>query len=128
MSIIKCKICGGDLNIIEKTTIAECKYCGTRQTVPTVDDEKKAALFSRANRLLRACEFDKAAGEKKTLIPCYKDIDAYDMPKEFVRLQAQDMGKVSATQDLLRGVDKLIAGKVETKKVEETVPAGKYGN
>ena len=24
-----------------------------------------------------------AKGEKKTLIPCYKNIDAYDMPKEF---------------------------------------------
>ena len=28
-----------------------------------------------------------AKGEKKTLIPCYKNIDAYDMPKEFAKLQ-----------------------------------------
>ena len=47
-------------------------------------------------------------GAKKTLIPCYKDIDAYDMPKEFARLQAQDMGKVGAVQDLLRGIEKII--------------------
>ena len=47
-------------------------------------------------------------GEKKTLIPCYKNIDAYDMPKEFARLQAQDMGKVGAIQDLVRGVGKII--------------------
>lgn len=47
-------------------------------------------------------------GEKKYLVPCYKDIDAYDMPKEFTRLQAQDMGKVGAVQDLVRGVEKLI--------------------
>jgi hypothetical protein len=49
-----------------------------------------------------------AKGEKKTLIPCYKDIDAYDMPKEFRTLQAQDLGKVGATQDLLRGIEKVL--------------------
>ena len=52
-----------------------------------------------------------ASGEKKTLIPCYKDIDAYDMPKEFLKLQSQDMGKVGAIQDLLRGIEKIIGGK-----------------
>ena len=52
-----------------------------------------------------------AAGEKKTLIPCYKDIDAYDMPKEFLKLQSQDMGKVGAIQDLTRGIEKIIGGK-----------------
>ncbi len=58
-----------------------------------------------------------AKGEKKTLIPCYKNIDAYDMPKEFAKLQAQDMGKVGAVQDLLRGIEKII--KVE--KAEQAV-------
>ena len=47
-------------------------------------------------------------GAKKTLIPCFKGIDAYDMPKEFARLQAQDMGKVGAIQDLLRGIGKIL--------------------
>ena len=296
MSILKCKMCGGDLEVIDGSKIAECEFCGTRQTVPGTDDEKKTALFNRANRLRIANEFDKAAGvyesivtefsleaeaywglvlckygieyvddpktgkkvptchrssfesvtenenfkavlnysdtlsrsvyiqeaenieeirkgivevsskeepydificyketapngdrtldsviaqevydaltqkgyrvffsritledklgqeyepyifaalnsakimlafgtdfdyynavwvknewsrfleliekgEKKTLIPCYKNIDAYDMPKEFARLQAQDMGKVGAIQDLLRGIDKII--------------------
>ena len=58
-----------------------------------------------------------AKGEKKTLIPCYKNIDVYDMPKEFAKLQAQDMGKVGAVQDLLRGIEKII--KVE--KAEQAV-------
>lgn len=49
------------------------------------------------------------AGDKtKHLIPCYKGVDAYDMPKEFAKLQAQDMGKVGATQDLLRGIEKIL--------------------
>lgn len=49
-----------------------------------------------------------ARDKGKYLIPCYKGIDAYDIPKEFARLQAQDMGKVGAIQDLLRGIEKLI--------------------
>ena len=299
MALLKCKMCGGDLEITEDVNIAECEYCGTKQTVPVADNEKKLGLFNRANRLRMASEFDKAAsvyeniisdfpeeaeaywglclcnygieyvddpatgkkiptchrssfesildsndfemvmenadavsrkqyrdeakaieelrkailevsskeepydificyketdekgdrtidsviaqdvyneltdkgyrvffsritledklgqeyepyifaalnsakimlafgtdyeyynavwvknewsrflqliarGEKKTLIPCYKNIDAYDMPKEFARLQAQDMGKVGALQDLLRGIEKIIGKK-----------------
>lgn len=307
MAVLKCKMCGGDLDINAGVTVVECEYCGTKQTVPSADDEKKITLFSRANRLRFACEFDKAAGvyesiiadfpeeaeaywglvlckygieyvddpatakkiptchrssfdpvlddsnfdlvlenadviargvyreeakqieelrkgiievsskeepydificyketdengdrtvdsviaqdvyneltskgyrvffsritledklgqeyepyifaalnsakimlafgttyeyynavwvknewsrflqlivsgEKKTLIPCYKDIDAYDMPKEFAKLQAQDMGKVGAIQDLLRGIEKILPR--ETIKTETVV-------
>ena len=61
-----------------------------------------------------------AAGQKKTLIPCYKGIDAYDMPKEFAKLQAQDMGKVGAMQDLLRGIDKILTTP-KTVKVESGI-------
>ena len=296
MIVMKCKMCGGDLNVTEGISVVECEYCGSKQTIPNQDSEKKLTLFARADRLRRACEFDKAAGvyesiaaefpqeaeaywglvlcrygieyvddpatgkkvptchrssfdsiledadfdqacenadpiarrqyreeakaiedirrgilevssreepydificyketdenggrtidsviaqdvydaltekgyraffsrisledklgteyepyifaalnsakvmlafgtdfeyfnavwvknewsrflalmaagQKKTLIPCYKDLDAYDMPKEFQRLQAQDMGKVGAIQDLLRGIGKII--------------------
>lgn len=309
MSIIRCKMCGGDMEISEGTSVAVCEYCGTKQTVPHVDNEKKLTLFSRANRLRLACEFDKAAavyenlvaefpeeaeaywglvlckygieyvddpatGKKiptchrssfesiledsdfeqacenadvaarrvyreeaktieqirrdilevsgkeqpydificyketdengrrtldsvmaqdvydaltekgyrvffsrisledklgslyepyifaalnsakvmlvfgtdyeyinavwvknewsrflklmakdksKHLIPCYKNIDAYDMPKEFQKLQGQDLGKVGATQDLLRGIEKLIGGCQVKEKIKETV-------
>ena len=309
MTVLKCKMCGGDLNVLDEQTVCECEYCGTRQTVPKADDEKKLKLFARAGRLLRACEFDKAAGvyeaivadfdqeaeaywglilckygieyvddpatgkkiptchrssfdgvlddanfelvmenadaiarpvyraeakeierirkgilevsaqeepydvficyketdeqgdrtvdsliaqdvytaltekgyrvffsrisledklgqeyepyifaalhsarvmlafgtsyenydavwvknewsrflslmargEKKTLIPCYKDLDAYDMPKEFQRLQAQDMGKVGAIQDLVRGVEKIIGKKAEPTQSSQQI-------
>lgn len=300
--VFKCKMCGGNLEVQEGMTVCECEYCGSKQTVPQLDDEKKINLFTRANRLRSACEFDKASGvyesivtefpeeaeaywglvlckygieyvddpktgrkiptchrssfdsvmddqnfdmvmeysdpssravyrdeakaieelrvgiievsskeepydificyketdamgertidsviaqdvydaltekgykvffsritledklgqeyepyifaalnsakvmlafgtdyeyynavwvknewsrflsliekgEKKTLIPCFKGIDAYDMPKEFARLQAQDMGKVGAIQDLLRGIGKIIGSKSQT--------------
>ena len=69
------------------------------------------------SRFLKLMEKDKS----KHLIPCFKGIDAYDMPKEFGKLQAQDLGKVGATQDLLRGIDKLL--KSESKQ-QETVTGG----
>ncbi|MDE7293557.1 MAG: hypothetical protein K2N72_03945, partial [Oscillospiraceae bacterium] len=62
MAIFKCKMCGGDLNVTENMNITECEYCGTSQTVPTADNEKKTNLFNRANRLRLSNEFDKAAG------------------------------------------------------------------
>lgn len=73
MAIIKCKMCGGDLNVLEDATVCECEYCGTKQTVPKVDDEKKLTLFARAGRLLRACEFDKAAGVFETIVADFPD-------------------------------------------------------
>ena len=62
MAVIKCKMCGGDMDISQGVSVCECEYCGTRQTVPSADNDKKLTLFSRANRLRLANEFDKAAG------------------------------------------------------------------
>ncbi len=62
MAIFKCKICGGDLEIAEGASVAECQYCGTRQTLPHFDSERKANLYDRANHFRRNNEFDKAEG------------------------------------------------------------------
>ena len=43
MAVFKCKMCGGDLHITEGMTVCECEYCGSVQTVPQLDDEKKIA-------------------------------------------------------------------------------------
>ena len=56
--------------------------------------------------------------KKKTLIPCYKDIDAYDIPGEFRHLQAQDMGKVGFMQDIVRGIGKIIP--LQSQAVQST--------
>lgn len=45
----------------------------------------------------------------KTLIPCFRDMDAYDLPDEFSHLQAQDMGKIGFINDVVRGIKKLVA-------------------
>ncbi|MBP3685368.1 MAG: TIR domain-containing protein [Oscillospiraceae bacterium] len=62
MAVIKCKMCGGDLVLVEGQSVAECEYCGSRQTVPVADNEKKLTLFASANKLRLNCEFDRAAG------------------------------------------------------------------
>lgn len=78
MAVIKCKMCGGNLEILEGSTVCECEYCGTRQTVPSSDNEKKLTLFGRAGRLLRACEFDKAAGVFESIVSDFpEEAEAY---------------------------------------------------
>jgi len=46
-------------------------------------------------------------GADKVLIPAYRDMDPYDLPKEFSHLQAQDMRKLAFMQDLIRGIKEL---------------------
>ena len=78
MAVIKCKLCGGDLAIEQGSTVAECEYCGSRQTVPSADNEKKLTLFARANRLRAACEFDKAAGIYESIVSEFpEEAEAY---------------------------------------------------
>ncbi len=60
---------------------------------------------------------------KKRLIPCYRDMDAYDLPEEFVHIQAQNMEKMAFLIDLIQGVKKVMTS-FETKPediVKETV-------
>lgn len=68
MAVFKCKMCGADLPLTDDSTVCECEYCGTTQTVPAADNEKKMNLFNRANRLRFANEFDKAAGVFESIV------------------------------------------------------------
>ena len=56
--------------------------------------------------------------KSKTLIPCYCDINAYDMPQEFRHLQGQDMSKVGFIQNLVSGI-----GKIISKDNQAAIPA-----
>lgn len=62
MAIFKCKMCGGDLNVTDGASVCTCAYCGTKQTLPKLGDEKRVAMFERANYFWRNNEFDKAMG------------------------------------------------------------------
>ncbi len=60
MSVIKCKMCGGDIVLNENQTIGTCEYCGSTMTLPKIDDEQRAAAFNRGNHFRRMGEFDQA--------------------------------------------------------------------
>lgn len=60
------------------------------------------------NEWSRYLDLIKKERKNKTLIPVYKDIDAYELPEEFSMLQAQSMDKVGAIQDLLSGIGKIV--------------------
>ena len=46
--------------------------------------------------------------KNKIIIPCYRDMDAYDLPDELSIFQSQDMNKIGFMQDLLRGIKKVL--------------------
>ena len=61
MSIFKCKMCGGTIEFKQGDTVGTCDSCGTIQTLPRLDDDKKSNLYDRANHFRRNNDFDKAA-------------------------------------------------------------------
>ena len=78
MALFKCKMCGGTLEINENERVATCEYCGTKQTLPRLDDDRKANLYDRANHFRRNNEFDKAAGIYEQILNEDKtDAEAY---------------------------------------------------
>lgn len=62
MNMFKCKMCGGTIEFNPGDTVGVCDCCGTKQTLPRLDDERRANLYDRANHFRRNNEFDKAAG------------------------------------------------------------------
>ena len=60
MTLFKCKMCGGSIDVVNNESVAECEYCGTKQTLPKMDDEKRINLYNRANHFRQQCAFDKA--------------------------------------------------------------------
>ena len=78
MSVFKCKMCGGTIEFEQGATVGICDSCGTKQTLPKLDDEKKANLYDRANHFRRNNDFDKAAGIYETILNEDKsDAEAY---------------------------------------------------
>ena len=55
-------MCGGTIEFNPGDTVGVCDSCGTKQTLPRLDDDRKANLYDRANHFRRNNDFDKAAG------------------------------------------------------------------
>lgn len=78
MAVFKCKMCGGTLEIKNNESVVECEYCGTTQTLPKLDDDKRTQLYDRANYFRRENEFDKAMGIYEMILSDEKtDSEAY---------------------------------------------------
>lgn len=78
MTVFKCKMCGGTLEINVNKSVAVCEYCGTKQTLPKLDNERRTNMYDRANHYRRHNEFDKAAGVYEQILNEDKtDAEAY---------------------------------------------------
>ena len=81
------------------------------------------------SRYLKLMKTDRS----RTLIPCYRDMDAYDLPDEFSHLQAQDMSKIGFINDVVRGIRKLFTNENDSEVISNAAasvapPAGVYSN
>jgi len=66
----------------------------------------------------------------KLLLPCYRDMDPYDLPEQLSVLQSYDMAKIGFIQDLTRGISKVLdtekkaePAAVKEKVIEQQTPA-----
>ncbi len=60
MPVLKCKVCGADIQLNGDNKIATCQYCGSTMTIPRMDNEARLAAFNRGNFFRRKGEFDQA--------------------------------------------------------------------
>lgn len=78
MSVFKCKMCGGTIEFEPGATVGVCDSCGTKQTLPRLDDDRRANLYDRANHLRRNNEYDKASAiYEQILSEDTSDAEAY---------------------------------------------------
>lgn len=78
LAVYKCKMCGGELEVVVGIGVAECECCGTKQTLPKANEGRIQNLFNRANTLRLKCDFDKAeAVYEKILQEDGEEAEAY---------------------------------------------------
>ena len=78
MTIFKCKMCGASLEISDNNSTVVCDYCGTHQTLPKLDDDRRNNLYDRANHFRRNNDYDKAMGIYEQILNEDKtDAEAY---------------------------------------------------
>ena len=111
MAVFRCKMCGGTLEVVPGASVIECEYCGTRQTLPRLDEDKKANLYDRANHFRRNNEFDKAMGiYEQILDENSEDAESYwsivlcRYGVEYVREQSSGMFLPTITHMIVDGV------------------------
>ncbi len=66
--VLKCKVCGGDIELTNDKTLGTCLYCGSTMTFPKYTDEQRINAFNRGNHFRRIGEFDKALSIYESII------------------------------------------------------------
>lgn len=67
MAVLRCTVCGGELEINADVSIGVCKFCDSLITIPKNLD-KKGNLYNRAIFLRQNNEFDKAAATYEDIL------------------------------------------------------------
>lgn len=65
---LKCRICGGNLQIIDKLSYATCDSCGSKMALPNMNDDRIVNLFNRANQYCLQNEYDKAMATYENIL------------------------------------------------------------
>ena len=60
MTVFHCKMCGGAMDVRPDAFAARCGHCGTHQTLPKLDTQRRENLYDCAGHFLRCGDFDKA--------------------------------------------------------------------
>lgn len=71
--VFKCKMCGGDIEVIQGTNVGKCLYCKSTMTLPNIDNEKILNLYNRANNLRLSNDFDKAYAVYEMILELNED-------------------------------------------------------
>lgn len=64
----------------------------------------------------------------RLLIPCYRDMDPYDLPEALSALQSQDMAKIGFIQDLIHGIKKVLTVKPKEEPVAANLENAAFDN
>lgn len=73
MTVLKCKVCGGQIVVDAQHSVAVCEYCGVKQSLPMFFDNSAQLLYDRGNHYLQNNEYDKAENVFNQLITINPD-------------------------------------------------------
>lgn len=68
MAVLKCKMCGGDIEAAPNQTYGTCDHCGSTMTLPKAADEQITNLYNRANHFRRQNDFDRAVSAYENIL------------------------------------------------------------
>lgn len=116
MDILKCNMCGGTLEINENEGITTCEYCGTKQVLPDLKQEKlKKKSPSKIAKIFRTVT-DKFSSNIKVLVTKWKSIDKKKKRKGFIVITSVICGIVILSFIGIQSTNNYIIPNIKYKK------------